>query len=111
MSKYKTYQVAEIPNYNNMKRFGFMISQPKNYFGTMLVINVGMGLMYAFSTDPDYWYLIVLAVLAHVGTMVFMLMLAWVDPGIIPKIFSNYELPAFRKIPISHDYITGIVSE
>ncbi len=111
MSKYKVHQVAEIPNYRNKKRFGFMVSEPQNYVATFLGINIGMCLLYAFSTDANYWYLIVLAVLFHVATDVFMIFLALVDPGIIPKIFSNYENPCFRKIPISKGYLDGTVSE
>jgi hypothetical protein len=56
----------------------------------MLAINVGMILLYAFSTYREFWYLIVLSVIFHVLTVILMLVLAWVDPGIIPKIFSDY---------------------
>ena len=104
MSKYKVHQVAEIPNYRNKKRFGFMVSEPQNYVATFLGINIGMCLVYAFSTDSHYWYLIVFDVIFHVATIVFMIFLALVDPGIIPKIFSNYENPSYRKIPISKRY-------
>jgi hypothetical protein len=90
MSKYKVHQVANIPNYNYKKKYGFMVSQPKNYFGTAAAINVGMILLYIFSTNSIYWYLIVLDVLSHVSTMIWMVFLAIIDPGIIPKIFSNY---------------------
>lgn len=67
-----------------------MISEPKKYFGTFMIINVGMSLLYAFSIWRDLWILIVFTVFFHFSTVVFMLMLAWVDPGIIPKIFSNF---------------------
>lgn len=69
-----------------------------------------MCLVYAFSTDPKYWYLIVLEVIFHIATIIFMVFLAVVDPGIIPKIFSHYENPTFRKIPISKSYLDGSVS-
>ena len=90
MSKYKVHQLADIPNYSNREKYGFLVSQPKNYLGTFAVINIGMGLMYAFSTHTDLWVLIALSAIFHVLVIVFMLILAWVDPGIIPKIFSNY---------------------
>lgn len=88
-----------------------MISEPKKYFGTLALINIGLGLMYAFSTHPDLWIFIVFTVFFHIATDVFMLMLAWVDPGIIPKIFSNFQNPNYRKIPINKTYIDGTVSE
>ena len=53
-----------------------MVSEPQNYVATFLGINIGMCLLYAFSTDANYWYLIVLAVLFHVATDVFMIFLA-----------------------------------
>jgi hypothetical protein len=90
MSKYKVHQVANIPNYNYKQKYGFMVSQPKNYFATASVINIGMILFYVFSTNPNYWYLIVLSAIAHVSTMIWMFLLAVIDPGIIPKIFSNF---------------------
>lgn len=88
-------------------KYGFMVSEPHKYLGTMAVINVGMGLFYAFSTSPTYWYLIVLSALFHFATVALMIVLALIDPGIIPKIFSNFEQPDLRRIPISRDYITG----
>jgi len=84
-----------------------MVSQPKNYIATFFVINLGMALLYAFSTHSDLWPLIVITVFNHVGVIICMLVLAWVDPGIIPKIFSNYEHPGYRRIPISKSYLTG----
>jgi hypothetical protein len=109
MSKYKVHQVANIPNYNYKQKYGFMVSQPKNYFATASVINIGMILFYVFSTNPNYWYLIVLTAIAHASTMIWMFLLAVIDPGIIPKIFSNFEHPGFRKIPISRDYLDGSI--
>lgn len=84
-----------------------MVSEPKKYFATLSVINIGMILLYVFSTDVKYWYLIVLSVIFHVATVMFMIFLALIDPGVIPKIFSNYEHPAYRKIPISKSYLDG----
>lgn len=71
-------------------KYGFMVSEPHKYFGTMATINVGMALLYAFSTTPTFWYLIVLSVIFHVATVALMIALALIDPGIIPKIFSNF---------------------
>jgi hypothetical protein len=67
-----------------------MISEMHKYCATMFAINFGMILLYVFSTYKDCWYLIVLSVIFHVLTVTLMLVLAWVDPGIIPKIFSDY---------------------
>lgn len=84
-----------------------MVSEPHKYFATLATINVGMGLLYAFSTNGTYWYLIVLSAIFHIATVLLMIALALVDPGIIPKIFSNFEHPDLRRIPISKEYLTG----
>ena len=82
-----------MPIYANKTKYGFMISEPKKYFATFISINVGMALIYAFSTNEREWYLILLSAILHVLTIGFMIALALIDPGIIPKITSKYEQP------------------
>ena len=36
--------------------------------------------------------------------------LAFTDPGIIPKIIGPYENPSYKNIPISEEYVDGSIS-
>jgi hypothetical protein len=76
----------------------------------MATINIGMILFYVFSTNSTYWYLIAITAISHFFTVILLLLLAWIDPGIIPKIMSTYEQPAFKNIPISPGYLDNSVS-
>ena len=46
----------------------------------MVNINVGMILVYVFSTSHQFWYLSFLAAFFHILVMIFMIALALVDP-------------------------------
>lgn len=80
-----------MPNFQNYHKYRFMISEPTKYFSTLCTIIVGMTLFYIFSTRAENWYLIVLVAIFNLLTYIFMGILAFADPGIVPKIFSNYE--------------------
>lgn len=49
-----------------------------------------MPLVYVFSTCHPYWYLAIIAGFFHILTDLLMVALALVDPGIIPKVYSEY---------------------
>lgn len=83
--------MADIPNFENKMKYGFLVSEPKKYIGTMFTINIAMILVYIFSTSHDYWYLAVVAAFFHLLVILCMIALAVVDPGIIPKVYSHYE--------------------
>jgi hypothetical protein len=73
-----------------MHKYGFLISEPKKYIATFVTINVGMALVYVFSTKHQYWYLAIIAGFFHLLVLVFMVVLGRVNPGIVPKIFAIY---------------------
>ena len=54
-------------------------------------MNMGMGLLYVFSTEHEQWYLVIPTAVFHALTVISMLTLAWVDPGFIVKVHPEYE--------------------
>jgi len=68
-----------------------LLSEPEKFVGNMLVLNGTMGLVYAFSTQHDLWALALPAAFFHALTVVFMIVLARVDPGFISKVYPTYE--------------------
>ncbi len=69
-----------------------------------------MGLFYGFSISVHkYIVLLILAAIFHLLSLLTMIILAFADPGIIPKIYGTYEHKDFKKIPISDDYLDGSV--
>lgn len=49
-----------------------------------------MGLIYAFSTQHDFWYLAIIAGVFHLFVDVLMIVLGRKDPGIIQKVYQYY---------------------
>jgi hypothetical protein len=105
------YEVADTPIYSNKIKCGLLVSEPFNYFATLTAINLGMALVYGFSSNLEYEPLFSLTVICHVLTMVWLLLLALVDPGIIPKVLTGYEFPDLQKIPLPQSYIDGSIRD
>lgn len=77
---------------------------------TFLTINIGMGLFYGFSISVDkYIALLIVAAMFHFVSILAMVVLAFANPGTIPKIYGTYEHKDFKKIPISEDYLDGSI--
>lgn len=87
----RAHEVTETVNYINKRKYGLLLSEPSKFMGNMVLLNVTMGLVYAFSTQHEYWYLALPAALCHVLAFIFMVVLARVDPGFISKVYPTYE--------------------
>ncbi len=72
---------------------GFLISEPKKYIATHILFLCLMIVYYA-ATAPkiDNIGIVIFTVLLHLSVIIMMLILAVVDPGIIPKVLPKYEL-------------------
>ena len=71
-----------------------------------------MALFYVFSSSAhDNLALLILGAFFHFLSIFFMVILAFADPGIIPKIYGEYELKELKRIPISQEYIDGSIGE
>lgn len=78
--------------------------------GNMIVLNVSMGLVYAFSTQHSYWYVVIPAAFFHVFTVGFMVVLAKVNPGFISRVYPVYEKEELQHVPIRQECVTGSIS-
>lgn len=83
------------------------VSEPWKYAGTHILLHCGMILHY-FATfgflDPA---LAVINILLHILSTFVLGVLAFTDPGMIPKILPSYEKLPYRKIPTNyHHYST-----
>lgn len=95
------YEVSDVPNYENYKQcFGFIISEPRKYVATHVLIWVAALLFYIVTAFKTSIVLISLVVLFNILVEVFLLMLGFTDPGMIPKILSSYENKKFRRVPL-----------
>ena len=56
--------------------------------------------------DRTPWWLLLLRMAIAAAAI-----LAFADPGIIPKIYGEYELKELKRIPISQEYIDGSIGE
>ena len=82
--------MAEMGNYKYYKYYGCLLSEPKKYLGTHIMLIVGMLLYYICTAKYQHPAPIVLTVLLHILVLVVMFMMAFRDPGIIPKILPNF---------------------
>ncbi len=88
----KTYQVAEVPNYNNYKACcHFLLSEPRKYLGTQVLIWLVMALYYAICGWRAPLALLVVTAALNVVAQIAMTVLGLRDPGIIPKILKEFE--------------------
>ena len=67
------------------------MSEPKKYFGTHMLIFVGLMLYYIFTASRAPGGLVVLSVILHLTTIGVMIVLAYTDPGMVPKVLVQYE--------------------
>ena len=83
--------VSDVPNYSNSKRYcGFLLSEPKKYIGTHLLIYAIMGLYYAVCGWRAPLALFIITIVVNVIIQILILALGLRDPGFLPKIFGEY---------------------
>ena len=74
------------------------------YLGTHILILFGTVISYAAICALSPVIFIVLLVLFHIVTLIVLIILAYVDPGIMPKILPGYEREELKNIPIDPRY-------
>jgi hypothetical protein len=85
-------EVSEIVNYTNYKHCcGFLISDPKRYLLTHILITAVLILYYVVTAEKTPLSLLVITVVLHFAIEVVLIALGLIDPGIIPKILQRYE--------------------
>ena len=89
----KVCEVSEIVNYTNYKDYcRFLISEPKRYLLTHVLITAVLILYYVFTANKSPLSLLVITIILHIAIEVVLIALGLIDPGIIPKILQRYEL-------------------
>ena len=83
-------EVAEMENYQCYRFFGCLLSEPKKYLGTHLIIMLGMVGYYACSARYQNIASITITAFIHFITVSILVILAFKDPGIIPKILPDF---------------------
>jgi hypothetical protein len=67
-----------------------MVSEPRKYGGTHLLLWVAALLFYIVTAFKSPIGLVVITVILNIAVEVFLLILGFTDPGMIPKILSSY---------------------
>lgn len=99
------YEVSDVANYDNYRNcFGFLVSEPKKYAGTHLLLWLGALLYYIVTAFRAPVALVVLSVLLNIAIQLALLALGFTDPGMIPKILSGYENKKLKRIPLDSKY-------
>lgn len=99
------YEVSDVPNHENYKQYwGFLVSEPRKYFGTHALIWAAMVLFYIVTAFKSPVALVVCTVLLNILVQVVLIVLGFTDPGMIPKILSGYESKKLKKIPLDEKY-------
>ena len=76
------------------------------YLGTHAAIIVGTTLYYIFTAPYAPTALLILVIIFHLLTFLSLIILAYKDPGILPKILPSFESPNLTHIPIDKRYVT-----
>lgn len=76
------------------------------YLGTHAAIIVGTTLYYIFTAPYAPTPLLILVIIFHFLTFLSLIILAYKDPGILPKILPSFESPNLTHIPIDKRYVT-----
>lgn len=67
-----------------------MVSEPRKYIGTHVLMWFGMLLYYAVTAWKAPIALVMLTVLLNIIVQIILVVLGFTDPGMIPKILSGY---------------------
>ena len=106
------YEVSDVANYESYKDcFGFLVSEPRKYFGTHALFWLGAIIYYAVTAFKAPIALVVITVLLNILVQVMLLFLGFTDPGMVPKILSGYENKQMRKIPLDEKYENGMMRD
>jgi hypothetical protein len=96
------HEVSDIANYETYRNcYGFLVSEPRKFAGTHVLLWVGMLLYYIVTAYKAPAGLIVITVLLNIFVQITLIILGFTNPGMIPKILSGYEDKSLRKIPIN----------
>ena len=106
------YEVSDVANFQRYKNcWGFLVSQPRKYAGTHILLWTGMMLYYIVTAQFAPSALIAITVVLNIAVQLVLLVLGFTDPGMIPKVLPAYEHKDLRTIPINPKYENGAMRD
>lgn len=104
-SKQKTYiDVSQTQNYSYFCFAKCKIANLKMYFLLHLLLMLGLADYFAVCAMYSHLSLIILSGVFYGFVFVSLVVLAFIDPGIIPKCMFAYEQPSLKNIPCALAY-------
>ena len=85
------YSVSDVVSYDTYKEWGCLISEPRKYIGTHILFWVGLILYYVVTAWKAPIALVVITVVLNLIVELMLIILAFTDPGMIPKVLVAYE--------------------
>ena len=89
-SEQRLFEVADMGNYTYYEKYGCLLSEPKKFIGTLALYCIGFTLYYAVSVQYQHPFIIASIALTQVSALLMLIILAFKDPGIIPKVLPNF---------------------
>lgn len=87
----RIYKVSEITNYKTFHpNCRFLISEPKRYLLTHLIIWIGMALYYSVTARFSSLPMLVVTAVINLMIEVVLLVIGVTDPGMVPKVLQRY---------------------
>lgn len=99
ISDKKFAEVSQIGNYQYYHFYKCLLSEPKKYIGTHSLLLIGILMYYIFCAKYQHPVIILFTVIFHILVFCDMIVLAFRDPGIVPKILPGYENAQLTEIP------------
>lgn len=91
ISEKKFAQVSQIGNFQYYHFYKCLLSEPQKYAGTHGLIMIGIFMYYVFCAKYQHPAAVLFTVILHIIVLFDMVILAFRDPGILPRILTNYE--------------------
>ena len=82
-------------------------SEPSNYFLTHFLLLLGMVPYYIFTLKYNPVWLWALTIVLHVASTICLIILAFIDPGIVKKQTEVFEYSDTKDIPLNPNIING----
>ena len=104
--------MSEVTNYKTFHpNCRFLVSEPKRYLLTHLIIWVAMVLYYSVTAQSSPLPMLVVTAALNLMIEVLLLAIGMTDPGMIPKVLQRYEREELKGIPLDQDYRNGAMRD
>jgi hypothetical protein len=91
LSVTKFAEVAQIGNFQYYSFHKCLLSEIHKYIGTQCLVNLGVLMYYIFCAKYQHPVAVLFTVIFHILVVADMVLLAFRDPGILPRVMPAYE--------------------